>query len=118
MCDFLFFSGDSDDEEEDEEEISNNSKNKDYGDRLKCDDGKKCYCMQLYDDYFEYFYVFIRVVKLMFVDLFFYCEVRDLDNFEMYIFNDYLVYGVLEIFQNFILDFEEVWQLVGEVGCV
>ncbi|CAP61570.1 uncharacterized protein PODANS_4_1747 [Podospora anserina S mat+] len=97
MCDPPFPSGDSDDEEEDEEETSNNSKNKDHGDRPKCDDGKKCYCMQLYDDHPEHPYVFTRAAKSMFVDLSSHCEVRDPDNFEMYTFNDHSAYGALEI---------------------
>lgn len=97
MCDPPFPSGDSDDEEEDEEETSNNRKNKDHGDRPKCDDGKKCYCTQLYDVHPEHPYVFIRAAKSMFVDLSSHCEVRDPDNFEMYSFNDHSAYGVLEI---------------------
>ncbi|KAK0666067.1 hypothetical protein QBC41DRAFT_281774 [Cercophora samala] len=123
MCDAPFSNSDEDDEEDEDEEDTAINKEKDDGDKPKCDGGKKCYCTQLYDDHPEHPYVMTRAAKSMFMDLFSHCEVRDPDNFSMYTFNDHSAYGALEVLQNLILDFEEAdtwqekWAVCEALGC-
>lgn len=116
--------GDSDDEEDDsgdeeegdgEEDEDVNARKKKAADKTKdkpaakipCDGGKKCRCGKPAAEHPDHPWVLTMAGRAKFNSQGDHCDVRDPANFEMYTFNDHFAYGVLEVIQNLILDYEE-----------
>ncbi|KAK1995840.1 hypothetical protein LX36DRAFT_659190 [Colletotrichum falcatum] len=105
-------SGDEDDDEDDEDEDDEDDEDggDDEGDkqpRAKCDGGETCLCTKPAAEHPDapFFMTNAGYRKLMTQQI--HCQVRDPDNFSMYTYNDHSAYGVLQVIQNLILDYEE-----------
>lgn len=98
LCQPPFSTGDSDDEEEDEDEAA---------DKPRCDGGKTCLCDKPAADHPDHKWKLSVAGKAKFFSQRTQCDLRDPDNFHMYTFNDHSAYGVVEVVQNLLLDFEE-----------
>jgi hypothetical protein len=103
----------SDDEDEDEDEDDEDDNEEDgegepkKTDRPLCDNGKTCLCTKPSKDHPDHPYTLslggiqkFRTTAIM-------CSLRDPDLFEMYIYNDFYGYGLVEVLGNLFLDFEE-----------
>ncbi|KDN65805.1 hypothetical protein CSUB01_04988 [Colletotrichum sublineola] len=90
------------DEDEDDEDDQGNKQPK-----AKCDGGKTCLCTKPAAEHPDAPFVMTNAGyrKLMVQQI--HCEVRDPDSFGMYTYNDHSAYGVLQVIQNLILDYEE-----------
>ncbi|KAL4803157.1 hypothetical protein BDV18DRAFT_163216 [Aspergillus unguis] len=106
---------DSDDEDEDEdEEVSKIP---------KCDAGKTCVCNKPASGHPEHPYTLVTAAYQKFSDQIIHTNVRLPDAFDMYVFNDFAGYGVLEVLQNLAVDFEEAraqgdWKEMLDMGTV
>ena len=92
---------DDDDEEEGEGEPKNT-------DRLPpCDNGKTCLCTKSSKDHPGHPYTLSLGGMQKFRMIATLSSLRDPDMFDMYIYNDFAGYGLLEVVGNLLLDFEE-----------
>ncbi|KAK4246106.1 hypothetical protein C7999DRAFT_42421 [Corynascus novoguineensis] len=74
---------------------------------VKCDDGKTCLCNKPASEHPNHVWKVSFAGKLKYLTLSAHFALRCPDVFGMYTFNDHGTYGVVEILQNLILDFEE-----------
>jgi hypothetical protein len=92
-----------DDSEEDEEDYNESGKPK----KAKCTGGRTCICNKPAAEHPEHPYTVSISGYRNFIDLVAHTNLRSPDAFDMYIFNDYEGYGILEVLQNLVLDFIE-----------
>ncbi|KAK4242861.1 hypothetical protein C8A03DRAFT_28860 [Achaetomium macrosporum] len=117
LCQPPFRNGYDEDNDEDEEDEDSDNENEsaepDDGEkpkkekRPKCDGGKTCLCDKPVEEHPDHVWKMSRAGKIKFFLQRSNFALRDPDNFNMYTFNDHAGYGVLEMLQNLILDFEE-----------
>lgn len=98
---------DEDDEEDDEDDEDDEGGEDGKQPKAKCDGGKTCLCTKPAADHPDAPFVIMNAGyrKLMTQQI--HCQVRDPDSFRMYTYNDHSAYGVLQVIQNLVLDFEE-----------
>ncbi|KAK3349753.1 hypothetical protein B0T25DRAFT_548877 [Lasiosphaeria hispida] len=101
MCKPPFPISDEDEEDEEEEEPE-----KDDG-KPRCDGGKTCICTKPASEHPDHLWTLTTVAHRKFFTQYIQQELRDPDNFGMYTFNDHAAYGMVELVQNLVLDFEE-----------
>ncbi|KAK4119562.1 hypothetical protein N657DRAFT_581472 [Parathielavia appendiculata] len=106
MCQPPFPNGEDDEDEEDEENEDAETSDK-SAKRPKCDGGETCLCDKPAAEHPDHVWKFSAAGKIKFFTLQTQCMLRYPDMFNMYTFNDHEGYGVLEVIQNLILDFEE-----------
>ncbi|CCF47840.1 hypothetical protein CH063_04302 [Colletotrichum higginsianum] len=106
--------GDPDDEDEDEEDdYDDEEDDDDEGDegekqpKAKCDGGKTCLCMKPAAEHPDAPFVITNAGYRKLMNQQVHCQVRDPDNFDMYTYNDHYAYGILQVIQNLVLDYEE-----------
>lgn len=122
------FDDDEDDEESDDEDEESDDENEDEdsgdeeeepkasrnrnGDRAKCDGGKKCLCRKPASEYPDHPWVLTYAGFHKYLSQSTMAAVRCPDNFAMYTYNDHEGYGILEVVQNLLLDWDEAktWQ--------
>ncbi|KAK4151206.1 hypothetical protein C8A00DRAFT_45544 [Chaetomidium leptoderma] len=108
MCQVPFTEDDEEYDEDDEEnEETEESGVEKRTKRVECDGGEKCLCDKPASEHPNHPWKFSYAGKRKFltqVNLF---RLRCPDYFDMYTFNDHEGYGVLEMLQNLMLDFEE-----------
>ncbi|KAK2029699.1 hypothetical protein LX32DRAFT_560149 [Colletotrichum zoysiae] len=107
-CPFGAKSGDLDDEDDDEDEDEDDEDDEGNGQpKARCDGGETCLCTKPAADHPDapFFMTNAGYRKLMTQQI--HCEIRDPDNFNMYTYNDHRAYGILQVIQNLILDYEE-----------
>ncbi|KAK4033347.1 hypothetical protein C8A01DRAFT_50035 [Parachaetomium inaequale] len=75
--------------------------------RPKCDGGVTCLCNKPAAEHPNHLWILSFAGKRKFHAQDVHCELRCPDNFGMYTFNKHVAYGILEVLQNLILDFEE-----------
>jgi hypothetical protein len=124
MCQAPFEDDDDDDEDEDDEDDEDDKDNEENGGdgepasgdpekpgqpakRVACDGGKKCLCDKPASDHPDHPWKFSFAGKRKYLTQINLFELRCPDYFGMYTFNDHAGYGVLEMLQNLVLDFEE-----------
>ncbi|KXX80644.1 hypothetical protein MMYC01_203400 [Madurella mycetomatis] len=111
LCRAPFTVGIDDDEEDEEEDEAEEGKGKGKGKREEkkppCDGGKTCLCNKPAAEHPGHVWKLSAAGKRKFFTQRIHFELRCPDNFGMYTFNDHAGYGMLEIVQNLILDFEE-----------
>ncbi|KAK1453604.1 hypothetical protein CMEL01_05263 [Colletotrichum melonis] len=75
--------------------------------KQKYDGGKTCVCSKPAAEHPDAPYVITHAGfrKLMSQQI--HCQVRDPDSFRMYTYTDHMAYGVLQVLQNLVLDYEE-----------
>ncbi|KAK3291610.1 uncharacterized protein B0H64DRAFT_409539 [Chaetomium fimeti] len=110
ICRTPFYNGEREEEEEDEEEDEQGESSKapeKAEEPGKCDGGDTCLCNKPASEHpghiWKLSYAGLRKFHTQEV----HCQLRCPDYFEMYTFNRHGAYGVLEVLQNLILDFEE-----------
>jgi hypothetical protein len=94
---------DEDEEDEENKEPENSGKLK----RGKCDGGKTCLCDKPAAEHPDHIWKLSAAGKDKFFTQRIHVDLRSPDTFGMYTFNDHEGYGVLEVLQNLVLDFEE-----------
>ena len=97
--------GDSDDDGSNDD--GSDDDDDDDGKEKKCDGGKTCLCEKPAADHPDHVWKLSSAGKRKFFVQYTHFALRCPDNFDMYTFNDHTGYGVLEMVQNLILDFEE-----------
>ena len=95
MCQPPFSTGDFDEEDEEDD------------DKPRCDGGKTCLCDKPAADHPDHKWKLSVAGRAKFYAQRIHCDLRDPDNFHMYTCNDHSAYGVLEVVQNLLLDFDE-----------
>ncbi|CEN61151.1 hypothetical protein ASPCAL07815 [Aspergillus calidoustus] len=107
-------SGSSDFEDDSDEEADENEDDEDGDDgeakkpkKAKCAGGRTCICNKTAAEHPEHPYTVSVSGYRKFIDLIAHTNLRSPDAFDMYIFNDFERYGVLEVLQNLVLDFIE-----------
>ncbi len=102
---------DDDDEEdwdeEDEEELADDEAGAAEKAKSRCDGGRTCVCSKPAAEHPAHEWVFTAAALRKQRDLCAHTKLRDPDCFAMYTYNDHSGYGVLEVMQNIILDFDE-----------
>ncbi|KAK0615358.1 hypothetical protein B0T17DRAFT_657547 [Bombardia bombarda] len=101
-------SDEEEDEEEGDDENGGNEPKKTSGGRGRCDAGETCLCNKPAADHPDHPWQVTVAGKHKFYTQRIHCGTRCPDDFGMYTFNDHEGYGVMEIIQNLLLDFEEV----------
>ncbi|KAJ9297984.1 hypothetical protein DTO271G3_4205 [Paecilomyces variotii] len=91
---------DDDTDEGDEDEDEGNE-------HPSCDHGKTCLCTKPSKDHPDHPYTFSVGGIQKYNTIATMCSLRDPDMFDMYIYNDFAGYGLLEMVGNLLLDFEE-----------
>ncbi|GAB1211693.1 hypothetical protein ATERTT37_000817 [Aspergillus terreus] len=98
-----------DDEEDDEDEDSNEQdRPADAGKKVRCDNGKTCLCRKPADEHPGHRWVISKAGWQKYVGARIMCNLREPELFDMYTFNDHAGYGVLEVVQNLLLDYDEM----------
>ncbi|KAL2847322.1 hypothetical protein BJX68DRAFT_268189 [Aspergillus pseudodeflectus] len=105
----------SDFEDDSDEEADENEDDEEDGDdgeakkpkKAKCTGGLTCICNKPAAEHPEHPYTVSVSGYRKFIDLIAHTNLRSPDAFDMYIFNDFERYGVLEVLQNLVLDFIE-----------
>lgn len=100
------FETDEDDEEDDEED-GGEDEHAEKKKRVQCDGGKTCLCDKPASEHPDHIWQMSVAGKAKFFNQRVHSALRDPDSFGMYTFNDHSGYGVLEMLQNLILDYEE-----------
>ncbi|SPQ26482.1 695b8046-1e8c-4982-a7a8-4e2cd759b51b [Thermothielavioides terrestris] len=106
-------SDEDDEEDDDEEDGDEEGREVEDGEesakkkRSVCDGGKTCLCDKPASEHPDHVWKMSAAGKLKFLIQRTHFALRDPDNFSMYTFNDHLGYGVLEMLQNLVLDYEE-----------
>ena len=75
--------------------------------KVPCDAGKTCLCFKPAAEHPNHPRVLTLATTQKLTALRIMSSLRDPDGFGMYTYNDHLGYGVLEVAQNLVLDFEE-----------
>lgn len=112
---------DMDSEDEDGDDDNNNGdegaggekdKEGNKKEKAKCDGGKSCVCNKPASEHPDHRWILTYGGYRKFIDQYTMQDLRDPDNFAMYTYNDHMPYGVLEVIQNLVLDYEEAsnWQ--------
>lgn len=106
ICKPPFFRGndDGDDDEDDEEEASKANCN---GDKAKCDGGEKCLCQKPANEHPDHAWILTYGGFRKWISQLSMAAVRCPDFFDMYTFNDHEAYGLLEVNENLMLEWEE-----------
>jgi hypothetical protein len=73
-----------------------------------CDNGETCLCLKLAEEHPDHVWTITYAGWRKLQDQFKLADLRCPDYYGMYTFNDHSAYGVLEVLQNLILDFDEV----------
>lgn len=108
FCQAPFPNGDdSDDEEEEDDEDEENDAEPTSNKRPRCDGGETCLCDKPASEHPDHIWKLSVAGKRLYFTQHIHFELRNPDSFGMYTFNDHVGYGVLEMLQNLILDFEE-----------
>lgn len=121
MCRRLFESHndrrDDDEDEFDEDEDDEDEDGEGDGDQTdrpevqksknRCDHGKTCVCNKPAAEHPDHPYVTTYAAKQKYLTMHIMCDLRLPDLFDMYTFNDHEAYGVLEVVQNLLLDYQE-----------
>lgn len=110
MCQAPFTDDDDDDSEDDDEGDDEDDEPKNAEKRSKrvsCDGGKTCLCNKPASEHPEHPWKFSYAGKRKFLTQIDHFGLRCPDYFGMYTFNDHVGYGVMEILQNLMLDYEE-----------
>jgi hypothetical protein len=110
MCQPPFPNGEDDDEEdgdEDDEDNGDADASGEHKKQPKCDGGKICLRDKPAAEHPDHVWKFTAAGKRKFFNQEIDCQLRCPDYFRMYTFNDHQEYGVLEVLENLILDFEE-----------
>lgn len=98
---------DADEDEDDESEGEGDGEPKETDGFSPCDFGKTCLCEKLVEEHPDHPYSFSRGGIQKFTTTSILCDLRNPDTFEMYIYNDFYGYGLMEVVGNLLLDFEE-----------
>ena len=105
LCRPPFYNENGDDDDDEDAEPSNPPKK--AKEQAECDGGDTCLCNKPASEHpghiWKLSYAGLRKFHTQTVHV----QLRDPDNFDMYTFNRHGAYGVLEVLQNLILDFEE-----------
>ncbi|KAL2022227.1 hypothetical protein VTK56DRAFT_5837 [Thermocarpiscus australiensis] len=107
LLDRLTDKGRQRDEDEENEEEGHDKPEKRDKKKVPCDGGKTCLCNKPAAEHPDHVWKLSAAGKYRFFMQRIHSELRCPDNFNMYTFNDHEGYGVLEVLQNLILDFEE-----------
>ncbi|KAK2761677.1 hypothetical protein FQN54_001505 [Arachnomyces sp. PD_36] len=99
---------DDDDDDEDEDEESGSSKDAVDKPKVRCDDGKKCLCHKAAADHPEHAWAATEAGLRKVHNTHIHATLREPDLFDLYIYNDFHSYGIVEVIQNLFLDFVEV----------
>ncbi|KAK3316886.1 hypothetical protein B0H66DRAFT_605153 [Apodospora peruviana] len=106
MCSPPFSTGDSDDED-DEDEDEDEMEGEDDDVKHHWDGGRTGLCDKPVADHPDHRWKLSVAGKRKFFTQRIHCELRDPDNFGMYTFNNHAPYGVMQVVQNLLVDFEE-----------
>ncbi|OIW26346.1 hypothetical protein CONLIGDRAFT_469830 [Coniochaeta ligniaria NRRL 30616] len=110
MCRAPWNAGDSDDEEDEEDEDDDDDEEEDETEKTKkpaCDGGKTCLCRKPAAEHPDHPWIITNAGFLKFHAQRTMMDLRDPDMWAMYIYNDFHAYGVLEVFENLLLDWLE-----------
>ncbi|KAK6525370.1 hypothetical protein TWF694_005509 [Orbilia ellipsospora] len=88
------------------------------GDKGRCDGGVTCICLAATRNQGsprdpQPKWILTKAAHAKFIQLQDHCDIRDPANFDMYTYNDHASYGVIEVIENLLLDFNEAkgnWQ--------
>ncbi|KAI9367289.1 hypothetical protein BJX61DRAFT_538185 [Aspergillus egyptiacus] len=94
---------DDEEDEEDEDRDADEARPK----KAKCDGGETCMCNKPAAEHPDHPLVMNDAGRRKFVDQIFHTDIRTPDYFDMYVFNDFAGYGILEVLQKLVLDFVE-----------
>ncbi|KAL3490487.1 hypothetical protein BJX62DRAFT_140156 [Aspergillus germanicus] len=101
------FDDDSEEDEDEDDEDDEDDNESDKPKKAKCTGGRTCICNKPAAEHPEHPYTVSISGYRKFIDLVAHTNLRSPDAFDMYIFNDYEGYGILEVLQNLVLDFIE-----------
>ncbi|KAL5357715.1 hypothetical protein BJX96DRAFT_145065 [Aspergillus floccosus] len=97
-----------DEDDEDEDDDDDNDRPADAEKKVPCDGGKTCLCHKPADKHPGHRWLISKAGWQKYLGARIMCDLRDPDNFDMYTFNDHAGYGVLEVVQNLLLDYDEM----------
>ncbi|KAF9881094.1 hypothetical protein CkaCkLH20_01244 [Colletotrichum karsti] len=100
--------GSNDEDEEDEDDFDSEAEEDE--DKPSCDGGKTCLCGKLATEHPDAPFVMTRAGFRKLMNQQPNCQVRDPDSMGMYTYNDHAAYGIMEVLENLILDFDEASQ--------
>ncbi|KAH8892352.1 hypothetical protein GQ53DRAFT_686303 [Thozetella sp. PMI_491] len=108
ICTAPFELSQDDDSDDDSLNDDNRGEHDDKGkpERKRCDGGKTCVCRADFKDHPDHPWVLTLAAFYKYHHQRIHCELRDPDNFAMYTYNDHAGYGVLEVLQNLLVDFD------------
>ncbi|KAB8266355.1 hypothetical protein BDV32DRAFT_144075 [Aspergillus pseudonomiae] len=101
------------DEEDDDRETASSADEEpedsaeDIKSKSKCDGGKKCFCQKSPADHSGYPWVASRAGVRKFTNQRVHADIRCPDFFDMYVYNDFAGFGLVEVAQNLVFDFVE-----------
>lgn len=98
---------DEDEEDEDEEEEEDEDEAGEKTKNPECDAGVTCLCFKLAAEHPEHRWIITKAGLHKFLAQRVMTDLRCPDMFNMYIYNDFHGYGVLEVFENLLLDYAE-----------
>lgn len=98
---------DDDDKDEDGEDEGEGEGEPKKADGRPCDGGKTCLCTKPIEEHPDHPYSFSLGGIQKFTTTCILCDLRNPDMFDMYIYNDFYGYGLVEVLGNLLLDFEE-----------
>lgn len=94
---------DDDDEDEDEEEGESDEEDTKY----RCDNGETCLCAKPAAEHPEHPWAITNAGVRKLSDIHVHVSIRCPDLFDLYLYNDFAGYGLIEVLQNLVLDFVE-----------
>jgi hypothetical protein len=110
LCQPPFYNGGNEDEKDDENEDAETANPpKKAEEQAKCDGGDTCLCNKPASEHPDHIWKLSYAGLRKFHTQTVHVALRDPDNFDMYTFIRHSAYGVLEVLQNLILDFEEAY---------
>ncbi|PLB44596.1 hypothetical protein P170DRAFT_367737 [Aspergillus steynii IBT 23096] len=95
------------DEEDSENEADNDDKDEGPASKARCDDGKTCLCRKPAEEHPEHAWAFTLAGRTKSFDLRLCADLRCPDMFDMYTYNDHHGYGIVQVVENLVLDFDE-----------
>jgi hypothetical protein len=98
-------SGEDDDDDDDDEDEEDEDEDGEGGNA--CDGGETCICLKSADDHPDHPWVVTKAGQIKLNQMHIQADLRCPDNFQMYTFNDHEAYGMMQVFQNLILDYED-----------
>ncbi|KAJ5368896.1 uncharacterized protein N7496_008656 [Penicillium cataractarum] len=110
QCRQIVGSDDDDEEDEDEDgedEGEGEGEPKKTDDLPPCDGGKTCLCQKPIEEHPDHPYSLSLGGIQKFTTTSILCDLRNPDMFDMYLYNDFYGYGLVEVLGNLLLDFEE-----------